>query len=329
MIQNLRPKHWIVLLMLTGWGALSAGAFQSAQSHGKASASPTLRAQAASDADQSQGSALIFRAKTATDALTQFQVNLTRSMTSLPVENTTLGAEALGSVVLSGTSGDQRMDVYTWTTASISKLYLGRSGYKSLLVRYQYSKDPQSQKYTLDIACQTVGLKTQDQATCSLFGNGPLLKGEVRTTGQLTLDEVTANAVSVVSPVSQAPSKRQASVATSPAPTSYQGRGAFILYPSNAKAQEERYGLTRITLTSETRDSSRLTLVAAEPKAKTVVLQGQLEATEGGRVLSITRVDGVPGQGKVFVGRNGLLRTTTPIFVGPEDREISLYFRPN
>jgi hypothetical protein len=328
MAQNLRAKHWIFLLMLIGWGALSteAEALQAAQQGKKTSVSSSLRAQATSDTAQNQGSVLMFRPKTSADTLIQLQVNLTRFIPSLPIENSTLTADTLGSVILSGANGDQRMDAYSWTTDPISKLYMSRSGYKSLLLRYQYGKDRQSQKYTLDISCQTVGLKNQDQATCSLFGNGPLLKGEVRATGLLTLNETTTDAAPT-SPSPQ-PTPKTSSTANSPA-TTYKGRGAFILYPSNAKAQEERYSLTRITVSSGTKGSSRLSLVAAEPKAKTVVLQGKLDAAEGGQVLSITTVDGVAGKGKVFVGRNGLLRTTTPIFVGAEDREMSVYFRPN
>jgi hypothetical protein len=329
MAQNLRAKSWIVLLMLIGWGALSAEAevLQAAQQGKKSSVSSGLRAQATSDTAQNQGSVLTFRPKTSTDVLTQLQVNLTRFIPSLPIENSTLTADTLGSVILGGVNGDQRMDTYSWTTDPISKLYMSRSGYKSLLLRYQYGKDRQSQKYTLDISCQTVGLKNQDQATCSLFGNGPLLKGEVRSTGLLTLNETTTDAAPA-SPSPQPTPKPSSSSTTSPA-NAYKGRGAFILYPSDAKAQEERYSLTRITVSSGPKGISRLSLVAVEPKAKTVVLQGKLEAAEGGQVLSITTVDGVSGKGKVFVGRNGLLRTTTPIFVGAEDREMSVYFRPN
>jgi hypothetical protein len=59
------------------------------------------------------------------------------------------------------------------------------------------------------------------------------------------------------------------------------------------------------------------------------VFQGQFEATKSGHVLNIATVDGAKGKGKVFVGNDGLLRTTAPIFVGKEEREMTVYFRPN
>ncbi len=331
MVQNLTMKRSIILLVLTGWGmtGVCAQALQPNQ-HPRNFAKSSLLAQAAGA--QNQGSVLTFEATTSADEMKQLQVQLTKTVVALPVENTTLTAESLGAVVLTGSNGDrQRMDTYTWSIVPTSKLYLGRSGYKSLLARYQYSKDRQSPKYTLDVACQTVGLKTQDKAACSLFGNGPLLKGEVKATGKLTLEEAPipeADTAAAEPPTSQVPKKpSSASVAASVVP-SYPGQGALVMYPSTAKAKEERYGLTRITV-STTKDITRLTLTATEPKVKTVVLQGQLEATKSGHVLSITSVDGVPGQGKVFVGNNGLLRTTAPIFVGTEDREMTVYFRPN
>jgi hypothetical protein len=323
-------KRSIILLVLTGWGMTGVGA-QALQPkpHPRNLSESPLLAQAAGV--QNQGSVLMFEATTSADEMKQLQVQLTKTVVALPVENTTLTAESLGAVVLTGGNGDrQRMDTYTWSIVPTSKLYLGRSGYKSLLARYQYSKDRQSPKYTLDIACQTVGLKTQNKAACSLFGNGPLLKGEVKATGKLTLEEAPIAEVDTAAaepPTSQVPKKPSSGSVTSAVP-SYPGQGALVMYPSTAKAKEERYGLTRITV-STAKDITRLTLMATEPKAKTVVFQGQLEATKSGQVLSITSVDGVPGQGKVFVGNNGLLRTTAPIFVGTEDREMTVYFRPN
>ncbi len=332
MVQNLRMKRSIILLMLTGWGMAGASA-QALQPKPNPRNLPNalLLAQAigAQNGVQNQGSVLTFEAIAPVDEMKQLQVQLTKTVVALPVENTTLTAESLGAVVLTGGNGDrQRIDTYTWSIVPTSKLYLGRSGYKSLLARYQYSKDRQSAKYTLDISCQTVGLKTQDKAACSLFGNGPLLKGEVKATGKLTLQEAPiADAAAAETPALQAPKKPSLIPVVSAVP-SYLGQGALVMYPSTVKTKEERYGLTRITV-STAKDVTRLTLMATEPKAKTVVFQGQLEATKSGHVLAITSVDGVPGQGKVFVGNNGLLRTTAPIFVGTEDREMTVYFRPN
>jgi hypothetical protein len=342
MVQNLRIKHGAILLcMLAGWGAVGIGANalppQIPQHHLPPS---SLLVQATSSDSQGQGSLLTFDATSPADELKQLQLQLTKTVVALPVENTTLGPESLGVVALTGGNGDrQTIGSYTWTVVPTSQLYLGRSGYKSLLARYQYAKDRQSPKYTLDIKCQTVGLKTQDQASCSLFGNGPLLKGEVKTTGRLVLLE----APPVEAPIPEAPVPTQ-SPAPAPTPTpavvkpqtsvpstsgaSHPGQGVLVMFPSKSKAKEERYNLTRVTVNTA-KNVTRLSLAAKELKTKSVVFQGQLEATKSGHVLSISTVDGVKGQGKVFVGNNGLLRTTAPIFVGSEEREITVYFRPN
>lgn len=339
MVQNLRMKHGVILCVLAGCGMVSLGAQAlQPQSQPRNLSESSRLAQAAGE--QNQGSVLTFEANTAADELKQLQVQLTRTVVGLPVENTTLASDILGAVVLTGGNGDrQTLSSYSWTVVPTSKLYLGRSGYKSLLARYQYSKDRLSPKYTLDIKCQTVGLNTQDRAACSLFGNGPLLKGEVKATGRLILLEspppapappeaapapVEAPVPPVVKPQTSAPAPSGSSFAGS----SHAGEGALVLLPSKAKAKEERYHLTRVTVKTE-KNVTQVSLAAKELKTKSVVFQGQFEATKSGHVLNISAVDGVKGKGKVFVGNNGLLRTTAPIFVGKEEREMTVYFRPN
>jgi hypothetical protein len=339
MVQNLRIKHGVILCVLAGCGMASLGAQAlPPQPQPKNLSESSRLAQAAGE--QNQGSVLTFEANAAADELKQLQVQLTRTVVALPVENTTLASDILGAVVLTGGNGDrQNLSSYSWTVVPTSKLYLGRSGYKSLLARYQYSKDRQSPKYTLDIKCQTVGLNTQDRAACSLFGNGPLLKGEAKATGRLVLVEspppapappeaapvpVEAPVPPVIKPQTSAPSPSGSALAGS----SYLGEGALVLLPSKAKAKEERYHLTRVTVKTE-KNVTQVSLAAKELKTKSVVFQGQFEATKSGHVLNIATVDGAKGKGKVFVGNNGLLRTTAPIFVGKEEREMTVYFRPN
>ena len=340
MVQNLRMKHGVILCVLAGCGVVSLGAQALQPQPRPRNLAESSRVAQAADT-QNQGSVLTFEANAAADELKQLQVQLTRTVVALPVENTTLGSDVLGAVVLTGGNGDrQTLSSYAWTVVPTSKLYLGRSGYKSLLARYQYSKDRQSPKYTLDIKCQTVGLNTQDRAACSLFGNGPLLKGEVKATGRLVLLESPPPAPAppetapapVEAPVVPPVVKPQTSVPSpsgfSFAGSSYVGEGALVLLPSKAKAKEERYHLTRVTVKTE-KNVTRVSLAAKELKTKSVVFQGQFEATKSGHILNISTVDGVKGQGKVFVGNNGLLRTTAPIFVGKDEREMTVYFRPN
>ena len=336
-------KHGVILCVLASWTPIGV----SAQSlfpklHNGDRADALLLAQVSPSSAQGQGSLLTFDATSPADELKQLQLQLTRTVVALPVENTTLGPDSLGAVMLTGGNGDrQSLGSYTWTVVPTSKLYLGRSGYKSLLARYQYAKDRFSPKYTLDIACQTVGLKSQDRATCSLFGNGPLLKGEVKTMGRLVLLEAPppeAPPVEVapteVAPV-EAPAppivkpqvvKPQVSIPTTPG-SSFVGQGSLVLLPSKSKTKEEHYHLTRVTVNTA-KNVTRVSLAAKELKTKSVVFQGQFTATKSGHVLTISTVDGVKGQGKIFVGNNGLLRTTAPIFVGPEEREMTVYFRP-
>jgi hypothetical protein len=345
MVQNLRMKHGVILCVLASWTPIGVIA-QSLppQLHHGDRANALRLAQASPSSAQSQGSLLTFDATSPADELKQLQLQLTRTVVALPVENTTLGPDSLGAVMLMGGNGDrQSLSSYTWTVVPTSKLYLGRSGYKSLLARYQYAKDRLSPKYTLDIACQTVGLKSQDRAACSLFGNGPLLKGEVKTMGRLVLLEAPPPEAPPVevTPAEVAPApveapvpprvkpqvvKPQVSVPTTPG-SSFVGQGALVLLPSKAKTKEEHYHLTRVTVNTA-KNVTRVSLAAKELKTKSVVFQGQLTATKSGHVLTISTVDGVKGQGKVFVGNNGLLRTTAPIFVGPEEREMTVYFRP-
>jgi hypothetical protein len=334
MVENLRMKHGVILCMLAGCGMVSLGAQALPPQPQPRNLSESSRlAQAAGE--QNQGSVLTFEANAAADELKQLQVQLTRTVVALPVENTTLASDILGAVVLTGGNGDRHsLSSYSWTVVPTSKLYLGRSGYKSLLARYQYSKDRQSPKYTLDIKCQTVGLNTQDRAACALFGNGPLLKGEVKATGRLVLVESPPPAPA---PPEAAPAPVEAPVppvikpqtsTPTPSGSSFAGEGALVLLPSKAKAKEERYHLTRVTVKTE-KNVTQVSLAAKELKTKSVVFQGQFEATKSGHVLNIATVDGAKGKGKVFVGNNGLLRTTAPIFVGKEEREMTVYFRPN
>jgi hypothetical protein len=338
MVQDLKIRHGVILCVLAGWGAVGSGAQAlPLPMHQRNLPQSSRLAQAASSDFQSQGSLLTFDVTSPADELKQLQLQLTKTVVALPVENTTLGPESLGVVLLTGGNGDrQTIGSYTWSVVPTSKLYLGRSGYKSLLARYQYAKDRQSPKFTLDIACQTVGLKNQDQAACSLFGNGPLLKGEVKTMGRLVLLEAppVEAPVSEVSPIpTQSPTpaaieRKPQAIAPSTAGSSHLGQGILVMFPSKSKAKEERYNLTRVTVDTA-KNVTRLSLAAKELKTKSVVFQGQLQPTKSGHVLSIATVDGTKAQGKVFVGNNGLLRTTAPIFVGSEEREITVYFRPN
>ncbi|HEY9825076.1 MAG TPA: hypothetical protein V6D19_06490 [Stenomitos sp.] len=142
------------------------------------------------DSSNLAGTVLRFNTESSNAPVTQLQVLLKQAVVASPVDNTVLPSSVLGPVTVKSALGDLKpIDGYKWTVDPASKLYLGRSGYKSLVARYRYGNGGQSAQYALDIACQSVGLKTQHKANCKVFGNGPLLKGEFRLPGQLVLED--------------------------------------------------------------------------------------------------------------------------------------------
>jgi hypothetical protein len=147
-------------------------------------------------------STLTFRATTDREPLSEFQLSLKEAVPILPTETLILDGDALGPVVLRSALGDRRqLERYRWTVEPASKIYFSRSGYKSFVARYQYSEGQSSPQYVLHIACYTTDLAAQPErqaerqaessveAACRLFGNGPLLKGEFQSMGQLALAE--------------------------------------------------------------------------------------------------------------------------------------------
>jgi hypothetical protein len=325
-------------------------------------------------------STLIFRAFASDAPLSEIQIPLKQAIAALPTETTVLGGDGLGPVMLqSKIGGNQHLESYVWSVDPASRLYFSRSGYKSFVARYQYAEARQSPQYILHVACHTTDLTPQnsnqsEKATCRLFGNGPLLKGEFQSTGQLSLGAApSATTDPPASTSAQAASYRrgyelgqldaqqklersyarhrtefnasseaefqrgyenaysnftnQGSPLASRATVTYQGRGSVVLYPITSQAAEERYTLTQIAL-NEGEGDTRLSLMAESP-SRTVVFRGQVESTEGGKILNLTTVDGLPAQGKLFLSHKGLLRTVSPILLRADDQEISVYFRPN
>jgi hypothetical protein len=149
-------------------------------------------------------STLIFRPTTQREPLSEFQLSLKEAVPILPTETLILSGDALGPVVLRSALGDRRqLERYRWMVEPGSKVYFGRSGYKSFVARYQYGDRQSSPQYVLHIACYTTDLAEQPErqaesitkAACRLFGNGPLLKGEFQSIGQLTLVETSPEAI--------------------------------------------------------------------------------------------------------------------------------------
>jgi hypothetical protein len=312
-------------------------------------------------------SALIFQ----TDAANvRFQINLKRAIASSVDNQTILDGKDLGPISIQSNLGSgDRIDTYQWSISPTSRLYLSPSGYKSLVAKYQYKDAGQS--YTLNIFCQSRGIK-QNKAACKLFGDGPLLNGETRASGQLAISD--AEPISNTEPSSgstagsapyrrgyelgllDAKQKRERNFTrheaeydgpseaefrkgydngykglngsgTSNTTGGYTGKGSISLYPTQKRPQEQRYDINRITLQTGTNATGQLTLFtsAADPTAE---FKGKLEPTSSGQILTLSTVDGVSAQGKIWIGSNGMLRTSAPILIGADEQEVSLYFRP-
>ncbi len=107
----------------------------------------------------------------------------------------------------------------------------------------------------------------------------------------------------------------------------YPGKGTLYRYPSTAQATEQRFELTQLRLVPGPNNTGRLTFRNATNNSLTT-FEGTLAAETSGQTLTLRAVDGVPAQGVLFIGEDGLVRTRSPIFVGVNDQEISVYFRP-
>ncbi|MGB8698098.1 MAG: hypothetical protein WCD18_01670, partial [Thermosynechococcaceae cyanobacterium] len=175
MQQNRRRQFQVGIWALTCWSAFQGGI---GLAQGVSTATAT-------------GTALMFNAESGNAPLSQLQVVFNRAITTVPTENTVLAAEAFGPVMVRSSLGaPMRLDRYVWSVDPSSRMYWGRSGYKSVVALYQYGETKQSLKYTLNIYCQTVSLLDRNKAVCLLSGNGPLLQADVKATGELSLDAV-------------------------------------------------------------------------------------------------------------------------------------------
>lgn len=170
--------------------------------------------------------------------LSQFQIPLKQAIADPVEDQTTLNATALGAIALQSSTGSaQRIDVYQWSIAPSSRLYLSPSGYKSLMAKYQYTEAGQTR--ILNIFCQSRALQ-DNKASCSFSGNGPLLKGEAKGIGTLNINQGPM-ANDSPAPVPNDPSPND----PSPVPNSGQG------YPSNAYRRGYELGILDANLSLE------------------------------------------------------------------------------
>jgi hypothetical protein len=124
------------------------------------------------------------------------------------------------------------------------------------------------------------------------------------------------------------PKKRNIAPARSSAPAprrAVSGQGSLRVYPSADQRTEQDFPLTAVQ--GAEFPSTQLTLTVEEPR-RTVKIRGKsMAASSEGYQFVISAIDNQPAQGKLFVSRNGSLRTLTPVFMGSADQQLSLTFR--
>jgi hypothetical protein len=114
-----------------------------------------------------------------TAPIAEFQIPLNKPISDQ--ETTTLTAADLGPITLRN-AGGQTFDIsrYRWKLDSASRLYLGQSGYKSLIAVYQYGDTSQ---YSLRLNCRT----RKEVVNCAMDGNGPLFDDEAVAKGSFNI----------------------------------------------------------------------------------------------------------------------------------------------
>jgi hypothetical protein len=112
-------------------------------------------------------------------AVTAFQIPLKKKVST--TETATLTAPDLGPITLQSSGGQTvRIEEYRWKLESSSRLYLGQSGYKSLIAIYQYGD---SSQYSLRLNCRT----RKEIVNCAMKGNGPLFDDDTTAKGNFNL----------------------------------------------------------------------------------------------------------------------------------------------
>lgn len=121
---------------------------------------------------------LVFRGNPGA-SVSEFQIPLNKRISDQ--ETTTLAAADLGPVTLRN-SGGQTFSIsrYRWKLDPASRLYVGQSGYKSLIAVYQYGDTSQ---YSLRLNCRT----RKELVNCAMDGNGPLFDDEAVAKGNFNI----------------------------------------------------------------------------------------------------------------------------------------------
>ena len=111
--------------------------------------------------------------------VSEFQIPLNKRISDQ--ETATLAAADLGPIRLRNAGGQTfNISRYRWKLDPASRLYLGQSGYKSLIAVYQYGDTSQ---YSLRLNCRT----RKEVVNCAMDGNGPVFDDEAVAKGNFNI----------------------------------------------------------------------------------------------------------------------------------------------
>ncbi len=118
-----------------------------------------------------------------------FNVDLSKTNKTADRRATLAQGKDIGSLQLIHNGRRLDLDAYQWTVDDRSRAYIGKSGYKYLLVIYNYGR-VEPNDYKLQMVCQTRANEA-GLATCQLSDNGPLLNRDLVSQGQLEFGPAT------------------------------------------------------------------------------------------------------------------------------------------
>lgn len=125
---------------------------------------------------------LNFEADTTSGDRLAFALDLLKTQTTANRRATLAQGSEIGDfqfMQVNGRSLD--LDAYQWAIDPKSSVYLGKSGYKHLLVLYNYGRG-ETTSYQLKMVCQTLA----SGAACQVADDGPLLNQDLTSQGQLS-----------------------------------------------------------------------------------------------------------------------------------------------
>ncbi|MGF1603933.1 MAG: hypothetical protein ACFCU8_18330 [Thermosynechococcaceae cyanobacterium] len=124
---------------------------------------------------------LSFEANRQSDERIAFDLDLLKTETTDDRRATVAQGSQIGNLnLIRGDGRSVGLDRYQWTIDDQSRVYIGKSGYKYMLLLYNYGRTD-ARSYQLKMVCQTRAA----EAICQLADNGPLLNQDLVSKGTL------------------------------------------------------------------------------------------------------------------------------------------------